>query len=234
MKTADKTIKPTNKWEQNIFSSLPRPKLDKASIPIILWNLFPVMGVVFSGWKPESVFVCYALETVIVGLFTVIRMLTIHYYGTRDIKLHDPAGLWLIPFFLVHFYGFVFIQLGIFFDNDLFQTFSGIIHQRSYLTALGAFLLNNIVDFTRGFILKGIYIKRTMRQQMFEPYPRVIVQQFVVMFGGFIFDITGNGYPVLIVFVGIKIYVDLTSTQLITLFVDKMKLKQMGLPKFPN
>ena len=234
MKTTSETIKPASKWEQNIFSSLPRPKLDKASIPIILWNLFPVMGVVFLGWKPESVFVCYALETIIVGLFNVLRMLAIHYYGTRDIKLNDPAGLWLIPFFLVHFYGFVFIQLGIFFDNDLFQTFSGIIHQRSYLTALGAFLLNNIVDFTRGFILNGIYNKRTMRQQMFEPYPRVILQQFVVMFGGFIFDITGNGYPVLIVFVGSKIYVDLTSTRIIALCLAKLKSKQMGLHKFPN
>ncbi len=234
MKTSTKTIKPDSKGERFKFSSLPSPKLDKASIPIILWNLFPVMGVVFLGWEPESVFVCYALETIIVGLFNVFRMLVIHYYGTRDIKLHDPAGLWLIPFFLVHFYGFVLIQLVIFFDNDLFQTLGSIINKRSYLTALGAFLLNNTVDFTRGFILNGIYNKRTMRQQMFEPYPRVFVQQFVVLFGGFLFNITGNGYPVLIVFVGIKIYVDLTSTQLIRLFIGKLKIKQMGLPKFPN
>ncbi|PWA05901.1 DUF6498-containing protein [Flavobacterium psychrotolerans] len=229
MKTADKTIKPDSKWDQNKFSSLPKPKLDKASIPIILWNLFPVMGVVFLGWEPESVFICYALETIIVGLFNVFRMLVIHCYGTRDIKLHDPAGLWLIPFFLVHFYGFVLIQLGIFFDNDLFQTVSGIINQRSYLIALAAFLLKNTLDFTMGFIYNGIYSKRTMRHQMFEPYPRVILQQIVVMFGGFIFDITGNGYPVLIVFVGIKMYVDLMYPQIIALFLAKLKPGKMGL-----
>ena len=229
MKTTSETIKPASKWERNIFSSLPRPKLDKASIPIILWNLFPAMGVVFWGWKPESVFVCYALETIIVGLFTVIRMLVIHYYGTRDIKLNDPAGLWLIPFFLVHFYGFVFIQLEIFFQDGLFETLGRFLKERAYLMALAAFLLKNTLDFTRGFILKGIYNKRTMRQQMFEPYPRVILQQFVVMFGGFIFDITGNGYPVLIVFVGIKMYVDLMYPQIIALFLAKMKPGKMGL-----
>ena len=234
MKTASKTIKPASKWERNIFSSLPRPKLDKASIPIILWNLFPAMGVVFWGWKPESVFVCYALETIIVGLFNVFRMLAIHYYGTRDIKLNDPAGLFLIPFFLVHFYGFVFIQLEIFFQDGLFETLGRFLKERAYLIALAAFLLKNTLDFTMDFILKGIYSKRTMRQQMFEPYPRVILQQFVVMFGGFIFDITGNGYPVLIVFVVVKIYVDLTSTRLITLCLAKLKTKQMGMHKFPN
>ncbi len=229
MKTATKTIKPVSKGEQNIFSSLPRPKLDKASIPIILWNLFPVMGVVFLGWKPESVFVCYALETIIVGLFTVIRMLVIHYYGTRDIKLNDPAGLFLIPFFLVHFYGFVFIQLEIFFQDGLFETLGRFLKERAYLMALAAFLLKNTLDFTMEFILKGIYNKRTMRQQMFEPYPRVILQQFVVMFGGFIFDITGNGYPVLIIFVGIKMYVDLMYPQIIALFLAKLKPGKMDL-----
>jgi hypothetical protein len=156
-------------------------------------------------------------------------MLAIHYYGTRDIKNSNQESLWLILFFLVHFYGFVFIQLEIFFDNDLFQTLGGFLNERSYLIALATFLLKNTLDFTMGFILKGIYSKRTMNQQMFEPYPRVFLQQFVVMFGGFIFDITGNGYPVLIVFVGIKMYVDLMYPQIIALFLAKLKPGKMGL-----
>ena len=63
--------------------------------------------------------------------------------------------------------------------------------------------------FANDFILTGKYTKRTMGEQMFEPYPRIIVQQFVVILGGFVFTVTGSGYPVLVIFVAIKIYLDL-------------------------
>lgn len=189
-----------------------KPKLDRGSIPVILWNLFPLAGVLFAGWKPESVFVCYALETIVVGIFNIFRLLAIHYNGIpKDEKKLN--GLILIPFFVIHFYGFVLVQLQIFFSGtdygNVFTALAAIVHERSYSIALGAFVLNSLYAFINGFILNARYKQRTMGQQMFEPYPRVLMQQAVVILGGFIFVLTGNGYPVLIVFVALKMFVDL-------------------------
>ena len=103
------------------ISILQAPKLDKNTIPIILWNVFPVAGVFLLGWKPESVFICYALETIVVGIFNAFRMLAIHYNGMPLIEKADKLGLFLIPFFLFHFYTFVYIQLDIFFVGSKYD-----------------------------------------------------------------------------------------------------------------
>lgn len=192
-------------------------KLDKHDIPVILWNLFPVAGVLFAGWKPESVFTCYALETIVVGVFNVFKMIAVYHSRVVPKEGEKPTGwTWiLIPFFMVHYFVFADIQLSIFFsintnqDQDLFQTITALLHERSYNIALGAFVLNNAYSFINDFILTGKYAQQTMNEQMVEPYPRIIVQVVVVMFGGFILSLTGNPYPVLFIFVGFKMYLDL-------------------------
>jgi hypothetical protein len=199
-------------------NSLPVPKLGMHSIPIIFWNLFPVIGVLFLGWKPESAFICYALETIVVGVFNIFRMLAINYYNTGGTaKKTGRMCLAMICFFIVHYYFIVFIQLFIFFKDSflydgLFSALSSIIQEKSYIIALAVFVLVNVLSFANGFIGKGIYAKQSMGRQMFEPYRRFIIQQPVVMFGSFLFALTGNGYPVLIIFVVIKLVLDLFTT----------------------
>ena len=198
-----------------------KPKLDKNSIPVILWNLFPFLGVLFLNWKPESVFICYALETIVVGGFNVFRMVAVYYYGLPP-KPDETGvtGLAMIPFFVVHYFFFVFIQLAIFFSGSVgagssfgpavvMQVILSLMQKDSYNISLVSFVVNNALGFVNDFILNGKYTKRTMAEQMFEPYPRIFVQQLVVIVGGFIFSVTGNGYPVLVIFVVIKIYLDL-------------------------
>ncbi len=188
-------------------------KLNRNSIPIILWNLFPVAGVLFLGWKPESIFICYALETIVVGIFNVFRMLAIHYNGMLPIDETDKAGLLLIPFFLFHFYIIVYVQLSFFFSgsdlNNVFVALSAILQERTYNLALGAFVFKNIYEFLNDFILNNLYKQRAMGYQMMEPYSRIFFQQPVVMLGGFMLMLTENGYPVLIIFVALKMFADL-------------------------
>jgi hypothetical protein len=56
------------------------------------------------------------------------------------------------------------------------------------------------------------------------------VQQFVVILGVFLFALTGNGWPVLIVFIGIKTYLDLIlkdfSFDLLKKMEEEMKERQ--------
>lgn len=215
------------------FSLYKLPKLNKASIPVILWNLFPVFGVVFLSWDPASVFICYALETIIVGAFNVLKMLAVYKYGLPP-KANETGlnGLGTIPFFIVHYYFFVFVQLTMFFSGRfdtlgpraLIEQIQGYFWQSSFSTALGVFIINNMLQFINDLFVTDKYTKRTMSEQMFEPYPRIIIQQVVVIFGGFIYSITGFTWPVLIVFVAVKIYVDLLVVNLdIRQLLEKLK-----------
>jgi|ERR1043165_2539872 hypothetical protein len=231
---------------QQPYPNLFKPKLDISGLPVILWNLVPFAGVLFWGWKPESVFVCYAMETVIVGLFNVIKLLVVYKYGLPP-KPDETgvSGLGIIPFFLVHYYFFVFVQLSIFFSgvdipvtgNQAPWPFTGAINLGRYLlgsgvynSALALFVLTCALSFARDFMLSGRYTRVTMGEQMFEPYPRIFLQQFVVIIGGFIFSITGNGYPVLVIFVLLKIYADLVLKDLDLVAFAKMAKQKADNP----
>lgn len=196
-----------------------RSMLNRNSISIILWNLFPVIGVLLWGWQPISIFVCYALETIVVGVFNIFKLIAVYRYGLPEPpEQTGTRGLGVIPFFAMHYFFFVFGQLTLFFSINGFE-FTGplnaihnlhaIMLQGPYQITLLAFIFNNIYLFIYDFCFYKKYKMRNMGQQMFEPYPRIFVQQFVVIFGSFIFKASGNDYAVLIVFVLAKIFFDL-------------------------
>lgn len=199
----------TSKW--------PKLRLDLGAIPIILWNLTPLAGVLFFGWKPITVFICYALETVVVGLFNVLRLLVVYRYGLPPKPTETGVkGLGIIPFFLVHYYFFVFVQLTVFFgfgEGNIFlgpfKAIATFMDTRSTFVALAIYVANCTALFVNDFMLTGAYKNRTMAEQMFEPYLRIIVQQFVVILGSMFFQLTGSGWPVLVIFIAFKMYLDL-------------------------
>jgi hypothetical protein len=196
----------------------PVPKLDLTAISVILWNLFPVIGVILWGWDPANVFIFYALETIVVGGFNVLKLMVVYKYGLPP-KPDETGvnGLGIIPFFIAHYFFFVFVQLTIFFSASdtylnpikLTQYIADHLGVISFNSALGAFVTNCVIEFVSNFLGTGKYKNRTMAEQMYEPYPRIFVQQFVVILGSFFYMMTGTGYAVMIIFVGIKIYVDL-------------------------
>ena len=186
----------------------------------MLWNLTPLAGVLWLGWEPVSVFICYALETIVIGIFNVFKLVACYYFGLPP-KPDEKGiqGLWLIPFFLFHYFFFVFIQLSLFFpvlSTDPGFGITAIYHNilqfmtvKSTNLALAVYTIHCAQQFVNNFILDGTYTRRTMAEQMFEPYQRIFVQQFVVIIGAFVYQITGNGWPVLFLFIGIKTYFDL-------------------------
>ncbi len=216
-----------------------RPKIDRGSVPIIFWNLLPFAGVAFLKWEPVSIFIFYALETIIVGLFNVLKLLVVYKYGMPTKPGEEGvSGLGIIPFFIVHYYFFVFIQLSVFFPTTkLYHTGSGpttligtlwhFINNSSTGVALPSFILSCAMLFFTDFLGKGLYKTRSMGEQMFEPYPRIFVQQFVVIVGSFLYAVTGAGVSVLFVFVAFKLYFDLLLKDLsIESLVNLQKMKE--------
>lgn len=194
------------------------PVLNKGSVPVILWNLTPLIGYLFYGWQPVVVFMCYALETVMLGFFNVLKLLVVYKYGLpKAADEQGISGLGIIPFFLAHYYFFVFVQLSIFlavagmenkYGFNVFGAIWDFLQKPDAQVALALFTTSASYSFITDFIAPGVYKERTMVRQMFEPYGRIFVQQFVVISGSMLYMLFGGGW-FLLVFVSIKTWFDL-------------------------
>ena len=173
-------------------------KLTAGDYLLIIVNLIPVYGVWFEGWNAAQIFLVYCLETVIIGLFTVIKLACV----TLIVKPRDEwnagkgsvmvSGLFFILFFIVHYGIFVFVQTQIFFgvsglvnDRSILGTYRQIPkvlgHEGQLLLLIFIiyYTLQNLFD----FFLSGEYKTISMMKLMFQPYARIFVQQFVVIVG---------------------------------------------------
>ena len=198
-------------------------KLTAADYFLIMVNLIPVYCVWFEGWNAAQVFIVYCFETVIIGIFNVVKMACVtifvkprhtwqNYQGTSMV-----SGLFFILFFIFHYGFFVFVQTQIFFgisgiikDDSVFGVY------RQIPTALGKEGLLMLVIFIAyytfqtlfDFFLSGEYKTIPMTKLMFQPYGRIFIQQFVVIAGS-MFLLLGGGNVFILILAAVKIGVEL-------------------------
>lgn len=194
-------------------------KLQPGDIFLILVNLIPLAGVLFRDWDPKQMFLIYCLETVIIGGFNVIKMLVVIINSpTRQWNFGNNTkvrGLFIVLFFIVHYGFFVLIQMSIFAGvsglagDSSFGPF-GFIGRLPHLltpetkTVLYAFVGMYALQMTLDFILSGRYKQIRLNILMFQPYFRIVVQQFVVILGSMFLQF-GAGKVFMIIFVFIKL-----------------------------
>jgi hypothetical protein len=187
---------------------------------LIAANLIPVYGVWFEGWSATGIFIAYTLETMLVGVVTILKLgITTIAKGKDDWyaqgKTQKVSGLFFIFFFVVHYGMFVAIQTSLFSevsnitkDNDGFFHF--FFHWYEYvdretsimLYSLGAsYAARDLLP----FILKKEFKTTPMILIMFQPYGRIIVQQFIVILGGMLMAFS-FGKAFIVVFAAVKIY----------------------------
>ncbi|MBS1919578.1 MAG: hypothetical protein JST17_04945 [Bacteroidetes bacterium] len=196
-------------------------KLTKSDFFLIAANLLPVVGVWFWEWSPIEVFMVYALETVIVGFFTLVKMGIVTLVRRTDTwynkgSVQTVSGLFFMFFFLVHYGMFVAIQTGIFigvsgignqFHIGFFEFF---LHWPSYfkgdlLYMLLGFFISYGFDLFWNFIRPGVYRTAPLMLLMFQPYGRIFVQQVTVILGS-MFLTFGAGKIFILIFAAIKIF----------------------------
>src|SRR5258708_7363451 len=190
---------------------------------LIVVNLVPLYGVWFEGWSAQQVFLVYCMETVIVGLINVIKMACVTLFvKKKDVwENHGSATMqsgWLFVFFFIVHYGFfVFIQTQIFFGVTNMLPDGSMLMRYSKIPALlgpGGKLLLLIfiayytVQYLFSFFNSGEYKTISMGRLMFQPYRRIIVQQFVVILGS-MFLTFGAGKIFILIFVIVKICFEL-------------------------
>jgi hypothetical protein len=195
-------------------------KLHPADYFLIAVNLVPVYGVWFEGWSAKEVFIAYALETLIVGLFTVIKLGIATIYRKKDDwyannQVSKVSGLVFILFFIVHYGMFAAVQ------TSMFSVASGInprnsnffyffLHWYEYINKDTAIMLCGFVASyafrdLAPFISRGDYKTVPMMLLMFQPYGRIFIQQVIVILGS-MFLTFGFDKGFILVFAAVKIF----------------------------
>ena len=187
-------------------------------IALVLANLVPVFGVLVLHWEVFPLMFLFWTENVIVGAFNVLKMLT-----------NQPASIvmWLgklffIPFFCIHYGMFTFVH-GVFvvgmFGNRLGHT-HGFPNASTFWSVVGEYQLgwavlglavSHGVSFVTNYIGKGEYQRVGLSQLMNQPYGRLMVMHFAILFGGFLVMALHSPTPALLLLVVLKTGFDLGS-----------------------
>lgn len=200
-----------------------KKKLTQGDIFLIIANLVPVYGVWFEGWSAVEAFIVYALETMIIGIITIMKMLAATFFRGKDTwynqgSSQQVSGLFFIFFFIVHFGLFALVQTTIFSQAaDITAPGKGMMHFFFHwyeyinkdigimLIALGVgHLAKNFMP----FILRGQYKTVSMMLLMFQPYGRIFIQQFTVILGSMFLSF-GFGKGFILVFALAKTFFEI-------------------------
>jgi len=197
-------------------------KLTRGDWIIIIVNLIPVFGVWFLGWGAVEVFTVYALETLITGILTVLKLMIATLSRKTD-TWHNLAatsrvsGLFFIVFFILHFGIFAAVQTSIFSGvADISPPGKGAMHfflnWWEYITKdtawmLGGFVIGYLARDFIPFLIKKEYKTVPMMVLMFQPYGRILIQQFTVILGS-MFLTFKLGKIFILVFSLVKIFVE--------------------------
>jgi hypothetical protein len=198
-------------------------KLTQSDYFLIAANLLPVIGTLFFGWDPNQVFLVYCLETVIIGIFNLVKMGIVTAVRKTDMWYNDgvgtqKSGIFFMLFFLVHYGLFLLVQTGLFIQvsglgRDGLGFLDFFLHWPSYLgpdayIMLLSFGIFYTIKLVYDFILTREYRQISLMKLMFQPYLRIFIQQFTVLMGGMFLSF-GAGKIFMIIFAIIKTWIEL-------------------------
>ncbi|HEY6504958.1 MAG TPA: DUF6498-containing protein [Chitinophagaceae bacterium] len=195
-------------------------KLTRNDLFVIAANLLPVFGVWFLGWSATEVFIVYALETLIVGIMTLLKMAVITLARGKDLWYNQGSstpvsGLFFMFFFTIHYGLFAAVQATIFSQSaNITPSGSGLMHfffhwydyvNKDIAIMLAGFVASYFVTSFIPFVASGEYKTISMMRVMFQPYGRIFIQQFTVILGSMFLSF-GWGKGFILVFAVAKIF----------------------------
>ena len=228
-------------------------QLHASAAALVLANSVPIAGVLFWGWSVSSVVILYWFENVVIGLVNVARMITFTpsngeiltalaatdkaqtaaFNQAMSQAMGQPGGeklvhgikLFLVPFFILHYFGFcaghgVFVFStfgdadGYFGESagiDLLGTLGRAIDIFSTPLALAAavLLLSHVFSFVRNYLVGGEYRRMDVKRLMVMPYGRIIALHITIIAGGFVTIMAGEPVWLVLMLVVVKTAVDL-------------------------
>ncbi len=196
---------------------------------LILVNLVPVFGVLFLHWSLFSVMFFYWLESVVVGLYNIPKLLmakAVPDPGTKEAQSpsRTRGRFFFVGFFLVH-YGIFMLGHGLF----VFVLFGPPdLSVQLVLIGFMSLAISHGLSFMFNYVGHREYEKTDISQQMIAPYKRIVIMHVTIVIGGFLVGLFGSPVVALVFMVFLKIVIDGAShvsehTKLGT-FVSRLKI----------
>ncbi|WP_396610737.1 DUF6498-containing protein [Haloferax sp. S1W] len=198
---------------------------------LVAANAVPLVGVVWFDWSLKALLVAYWLESGVIGLLNVPKILAATGRGDdgpsvsatingRQVDLSPPEnphhGFHLYPsnipiagFFTMH-YGIFWAVHGVFvwtFDAFVGGDIGGVPLLPVGLAA-GATLVSHGGSFAVNFVGREEYRSVSPGKQMSEPYRRVVVLHLTIILGAFLVAALGTPAAALVVMVLVKTALD--------------------------
>ncbi len=179
-----------------------KDRLILSTLLLVAVNLLPLAGVLFFGWSVYEVVLLFWAENLVIGLYTVARMVTL----LR--RNGDRRMLLLIPFFCLHFGAFtlghlVFV-IFMFRPEDFAAGGTGLSLWIPFLSLL----VSHGASYVMNFLGKQEYRGMDGQDAMLAPYKRVIILHVTILGGGLLVSALGQPVIALALLVVLKIVID--------------------------
>jgi len=200
MKTRiQKTIKAGNislKLKKDPIKSTNPLKLitpDLSLIMLILSNILTISLAITQHWNLIIIMWIYWFQSIIIGIFNFIRILTLNNFSTENFKVNDnsveatdsrkkgTAFFFLFHYGFFHFAYMIFMLVGTFSDTSIFTK------QTIFLIFISIiiFLINHLFSFIKNYE-NDSQKKRNIGTVLFFPYARIVPMHLTIVFGLFL------------------------------------------------
>lgn len=165
---------------------------------LLVANLLPLFGVWVFGWDLFALLLAYWLESGVVGIYTVLKL----------VRVRQPSPPYILPFFMVHFSLFMLVHL--IFLVQFIGPSRSVPWQWLAITAAGL-MVSHGVSYVQNFVGRREYEAYTAQQLMLIPYPRIVVMHLTLFIGGLATLALGAPTLALLVLVAVKIMLDIRA-----------------------
>ena len=183
---------------------------------LIVTNAVTIYLAAVQHWNLFDIVIVYWAQSVIIGIFNVVRMLTMENFSIENITINgQPAQskrgvqIFMAAFFAIH-YGFFHLGYLIFILSGIFTGTPDGGAPSAGLLVVGApialFFANHLFSFMQNHQADA-QRRANIGVVMFFPYVRIIPMHLTIIFGGLL-GVAGKGMWTLVLFLTLKAAAD--------------------------
>jgi len=191
--------------------------LESSAKLLLLSNLLIIVIAILSRWSILTLLWGYWLQSIIIGLFTVVKLLMTGYRNKHQRLLLTAVRDSI--FFSVHYgiFHFVYLIFLYFFSTSGSSGFH--FRQPDYLGILFIgllFFVNHLYSFLKNYVLEKKRIGSSTNQIFLEPYKRIFPMHLIIIAAGFFSAMVPSAeIPFIVIFLLLKTLADIKSHEIL-------------------